>query len=37
MNYERFLNTGSIMLTLYVIAATLIYFVFLREKRPSKR
>lgn len=33
MNVEQFLNTGSIMITLYVIAVLLIYVAFLRKSR----
>lgn len=33
-NLENFLTSGSIMLTLYVIAVLLIYIAFL--KKPSK-
>lgn len=36
-DFERALNTGSIMITLYVIAATLLYIAFLREPRKSEQ
>jgi len=35
INLEQGFNTASILITLYVIAVTLIYFVFLRSSPRS--
>jgi len=36
MNIDQIFTTGSVMLTLYVIAVVLIYAVFIRQPRKSK-
>ncbi len=36
INLEQALSTGSLLLTLYVIAAVLLYVVFIKKSSKSK-
>ncbi|MDP1722087.1 MAG: hypothetical protein Q8L37_02660 [Candidatus Gottesmanbacteria bacterium] len=37
INLDQVLNTGSLLLTLYVIAAVLLYVVFIKKSSKPKR